>query len=139
MANKLKLQFSGFEEYIEKLDKLGGDVREATEQALIKTHEMITPALKKRMEKAHDKYSGATKRSLDENAVVTWEGQMASINVGFHIRDGGLPSIFLMYGTPRMQPDRTLYNLVYGAVMKREIGELQKEIFVKAIKKRMEG
>lgn len=139
MANKMKLQFSGFDEYIEKLDKLGGDIRTATEQALFKTHEMITPALKRRMENAHNNYSGETVRSLDEDGSLTWEGQTASISVGFHIRDGGLPSIFLMYGTPRMQPDRTLYNLVYGSKIKKEIGERQKEIFAKAIKERMEG
>jgi hypothetical protein len=47
---------------------------------------------------------------------------------------GGLPSIFLMYGTqlygqPHIQPDRNLYNAVYGAAVRKQIREIQEKAF----------
>ena len=135
--NKIGLEFKGFEEYYEKLDRLGGDIKEATEKALVATHKLITPAIHKRMTQHH--VTGDTEGSIDDAGEVYWEGTTGCIDVGFHISSGGLPSIFLMYGTPRQKPDKTLYNLIYGKVVRKEVGEMQKEIFAEAIKKRMEG
>lgn len=135
--NKMSLDFKGFEEYYEKLDSLGGDLKEVTEKALVTAHQLITPAIHKRMQ--FHKRTGKTEDSIAEIPNVYWEGTTASIDVGFHITDGGLPSVFLMYGTPRQKPDKTLYNLIYGRVVRKEVGKRQKEIFEDAIKKRMEG
>lgn len=135
--NKIGLQFSGFDEMITKLDELQGDLKETTEKALQASFDHVTPKLAKDIKK--HKLTGATEASLRKNEKVEWSGTTASINVGFDIDNGGLPSIFLMYGTPRMKPDKKLYNDIYGSKTKKEIAEIQREIFASEIKKKMEG
>ena len=135
--NKIGLQFDGFEEMIAKLDELQGDLKKTTEKALQASHDHITPKLHADMKK--HRQTGDTEKSIADNAHVTWEGTTASVDVGFSIRSGGLPSIFLMYGTPRMKPDKKLYNDIYGSKTKKEIAEIQREIFASEIKKKMEG
>ena len=34
-----------------------------------------------------------------------------------------------MYGTPRMKPDKQLYNLFYGSKIKKEVFKIQEDIF----------
>lgn len=135
--NKLRLEFKGFEEYAARLDELGGDLKATTEKALKESHALVTPKIKAAMTK-HNRTGGTSRAILDKSAVV-WDGAVASIDVGFDIQSGGMPSIFLMYGTPRVKPDRDLYNAIYGNKTKKEIKELQQEIFSAAIKKAMEG
>ncbi|MFR3520381.1 MAG: hypothetical protein ACLTT4_18380, partial [Coprobacillus cateniformis] len=69
---------------------------------------------------------------IRENGV-TWEGFVATVDVGFRIREGGLPSIFLMYGTPKMKKDTKLYNAIRGAKTKKYIYELQTEAMTRHI------
>lgn len=135
--NKITLQFTGFEEYAEKLDKLGGDLKATTEKALQNSHDFIMPKLHQDMRKHHR--SGQTEGSIVDDAKVEWEGTTASVRIGFKIRDGGLPSIFLMYGTPRMKKDQQLYDDIYGNKTKKAIKELQEKTFARAIKKVMGG
>lgn len=135
--NKLRLEFKGFEEFAARLDELGGDLKETTEKALKASHDLVTPKIKAAMTK-HNK-SGDTSRAILDKSAVVWDGAVASIDVGFDIQKGGMPSIFLMYGTPRVKPDRDLYNAIYGNKTKKEIKELQQEIFSADIKKAMEG
>ena len=63
----------------------------------------------------------------------------ANISVGFDIKQGGLPSIFLMYGTPRMKKDTKLYADVYGKKAQERIKKAQEETFQKGIKKLLGG
>lgn len=133
--NKIGLQFEGFEEVIAQLDALQGDVKKATEKALIKSQEYVANKAKTDMKK-HNR-TGRTSSSIVDDKDVEWQAFTASIGVGFDIYNGGLASIFLMYGTPRMKKDTKLYNDVYGKKTQDEIGEIQNEIFQKAIKERM--
>lgn len=142
--NKLTLQFSGFAEYAEKLDALGGSLKETTEKALKESHAFVTPKLIEAMDKHNQ--TGETVGSIITHAPVEWVGATAEIKVGFELEKGGMPSIFLMYGTPRHEPnhsgtdaDDELYNAIYGNATKKEIARIQKEIFDTAIKKKMEG
>lgn len=130
---KMRLEFAGFEEYAEKLDKLGGDLKKTTERALIATHEHITPKVEEAFAKHNVKYSHETAKSIKKKSAVEWNGAVAEIGVGFKISDGGLPSIFLMYGTPKIQPDKKLYNSIYGD--KKKVRELQEKIFAEEIAK----
>lgn len=144
MAKKFKLEFSGFEELSQRLQELGGDLKVVTEQALQNTHDYVTPKLHRDMKK--HKRTGRTEKSIIDKAKVEWNGDVASIDVGFNIEDGGLPSIFLMYGTPRHKPnhpgtsaDNQLYNDIYGNKTKKEIAELQEKTFSRAIGKALGG
>lgn len=135
--NKIGLKFDGMEELIEEFERLDGDLKKATENALKASKQIVTPNVQSAI--ARHKRSGATEKSLDKNMQVEWEGATASIDIGFHIRQGGLPSIFLMYGTPRMKKDTQLYDAVYGSKLKKQIAETQKEVFQKMIARRMGG
>lgn len=133
---KTGIIFRGFEEYAEKLDELGGDLKSVTEEALKESEKLITPKLHQDMKK--HKRTGRTEGSITNNPKVKWEGTQGAIKIGFNIADGGLASIFLMYGTPRIAKDQKLYNDVYGAKTRKEIAKKQEEIFFQAIKRRME-
>lgn len=137
MAKKFSLEFSGFEELSERLQELGGDLKGVTEQALKSTHHHITPKIHNQMKK-HNR-TGDTEKSIVDEARVQWNGDVASIDVGFDIDNGGFASIFLMHGTPRMEPDRVLYQSIYGNKTKKEIAELQEKVFSRAIGKAMGG
>lgn len=133
MGKKLRLEFAGFEEMAERLDKLGGDLKKTTEKALIETHKLLTPKVEEAFKRHDVKYSHSTMKSLKKDPKVEWNGSTAEIGVGFKISEGGFPSIFIMYGTPRMQPDKKLYNSIYGN--KKKVKELQEGIFAEEIAK----
>ena len=135
--NKLTLDFSCLGEYAEILDKIGGNLEKTAEKALQESHKLVTEQLHQDM-KRH-RQTGVTEKSIKDDSTVTWEGTTAVIDVGFKISEGGLPSIFLMYGTPRMAKDQKIYNDVYGGRTKKKIQEIQRKIFDEAIEKKMGG
>lgn len=159
MARKKKsgIEFSEFETLAAEFEKLGGDVKKIAEECLEVVPEMINPNLQKDMQK--HKRTGKTAKSIVENSKVEWQGNIGKMPVGFDLKKGGMPSIFLMYGSPRHAPknqyggaknpdasqnsgfsaDKKLYNDIYGAAIKRKIGEKQEEILTDAIKKRLGG
>lgn len=147
--NRIGLQVEGFEEYMAKLDELGGSkaMRRGVEEALKESKKYVNPLIEKAMTKlpAGGRYSsGETKESLDKDMSVDWEGATASIKVGFDFSKSGLKSIFLMRGTavngtPRMKPVSGLKAAIYGAKTKREIAAIQGAALDKVIKEIMEG
>jgi hypothetical protein len=143
---KMGLQFDGWEETIAKLDNLAGDkvTKKAVSEALIKSKEHVNVGIEKAVSNgslpAKGKYStGDTKDSINRDKEVTWEGQTASIKVGFDFKKSGPTSIFLMKGTPTMSPAKGLRNAIYGSKAQKEIAEIQSEIINKHIKEVMEG
>lgn len=135
--NKIGLEFSGFEELIERLDASGGDVKDAVNKSLEIAVDTVATKLTEDMRKHHK--TGDTEKSIIHDAKIEWEGMTASVGVGFDFGKGGLPSVFLMYGTPRTKPDKKLYNDIYGARTKKEIGEKQEKIFLEMIAKKLGG
>lgn len=134
-----KLDFAGFNEMRERLNRLQADTKAVCEEALVKTKELVTKKAEAAMAKpnlpAGGKYStGDTVGSLDLTSTVTWNGTEGSIKVGFNIKKGGLPSVFLMYGTPKMPKVQALYDAFYGEETLGEIAALQKEVFDNALK-----
>lgn len=127
--NRMSVEFTGFKEMFEKLDKLGGDTKKITEKALQKSYDHVTPQIKQVYAPHNIDYTGDTGRALADKEKVTWSGYTGTIKVGFNIAKGGLPSIFLMYGTPTMRPDKKLYNSIYGSKTKKEVKKIQEEIF----------
>lgn len=146
---KLTMDFPGLEEYAYKLEKLGKDLKKIAGEALKESAQYVTDNLERDI-KPH-KRTGATEKSLIKNAPVEWSGMRASIDVGFDIINGGLPSIFLMHGAKPHSPrgknqpgrsrtpqDKKLYDDVYGSKTKKKIKEIQENVFAKAIDKAME-
>jgi len=139
MANKLVfIQTPNMKKLLTEFDELSNKgMQEAIKGALIESHKYITPLLRQQIEK-HRK-TGRTENSLDETPRVTVEGNKISIGVGFHISQGGLPSIFLMYGTPKQAPDTALYNAIFGGEVKKEIAKIQRNYVKKAMQKYLNG
>lgn len=134
MARK-KFQFnvSGLEEYIKKLENLSGDLKKTTEGTLHATNAYVTNNLKPVI--AKHKQTGATEASINKENKVLWEGTTGITNVGFNISGGGIASIFLMFGTPKIAPDKNLYNAIYGNKTKKEILQIQQNVFRKRIER----
>jgi hypothetical protein len=142
--NKIGLQFKGWEDYMAKLDKLGGTqtMKKGVEEALIESKKHVNPLIEQAMTKlpAGGKYStGDTKQSIDDEMSVEWEGMTGTIKVGFDFKKSGPKSIFLMYGTPRMKPVSGLKNAIYGSKTKKEIAQIQEQKLSEVIKSVMEG
>ena len=136
---KMRLEFDGFDDVLRKLSNLDADTKNIAENALRKTHELVTDKAERGMDDtnlpAKGQYStGDTLRSLKRNADIEWNGAIGSVPVGFDIKRGGLVSIFLMYGTPKMKKDQALYNAFKSAKTKKEVVEAQEEVFYGAIR-----
>ena len=142
--NRIGLQFNGWEDYIAKLDELGGSqaMKKGVEEALIESKKHVNPLIEKSMSKlpAGGRYStGNTKKSIDNENKVEWVGMTGEIKIGFDFSKSGLKSIFLMYGTPKMKPVSGLKSAIYGTKTQKEIAEIQEKVLSEAIKKVMEG
>lgn len=140
--NKLTIDFDGFEILQKQLTELGGDAKQAAETALKESHKIVTEKVKAAM--MNHRESGDTADAIISAPVVEWTGETAAVDVGFDITGGGLPSIFLMYGTqlhgqPHITPDRNLYNAVYGAQTRKEIRAVQESEYRKMIERAVNG
>lgn len=137
--NKITVDFSGFNLLKKQLDAIGGDAtKRAIESALKASQQVVAEQVNTAMI-PHTR-TGKTQRSIVRNSPVEWTGDTAAIGIGFDISGGGLPSIFLMYGTklhgqPHIEPDRNLYNAVYGAQTKKKIMEMQEQAFNKVLER----
>lgn len=142
--SRIGLQFKGWEEYMAKLDAIGGSatMKKGVERALIKSKEYVNPLVEEKLKKlpAKGKYStGDTKRSIDDTEAVKWHVLTGEIDIGFNFSKSGSTSIFLMYGTPRMKPVSGLKTAIYGAKTKKAVAQIQQEELDKYIAEIMEG
>lgn len=135
---KLELNFAGFDSVLEQLNKMGEDAQRATDDALREAFKIITRKADNAVQKpnlpAGGKYStGRSEASLVRDPRIKWNGTTASVDVGFNIKKGGLPTIFMMYGTPRYMKNVALYDAFYGEQTEAEIYRAVSEIFEKKL------
>ena len=133
-SNKMSIEFDEFEVYRKKLAELAGGeaVQKAMTGALKETQQIVAQEVGAAMT-PHNK-TGSTSKSILRNGAVEWSGGFGKVSVGFDINAGGLPSIFLMYGTKRgIKADKNLYNAVFGAAVRKKVQEAQKRAFEKAL------
>lgn len=129
--SKMKITFNGFEDLLVAINKAGGDIQQAADEALKETSGIISGNTRQAAAPyAHGGRKGyATGKmygTIIDGSAVSWAGMVATIDAGFNLRaPGGYHSIFIMYGTPRMTPDRAVYNAIRGASTKRQIKEVQ--------------
>ena len=140
---RMKLEIQGLDEFINRIQQLDGNIRETTEKALRETHQIVTQKAEKAISAgnlpAGGKYSiGDTAKALRRNAAIEWKGTVAEVPVGFELKQGGLTSIFLMYGTPRMSPAKGLKDAFYGNATRKQVVEAQEQVFWNEIR-RLEG
>lgn len=131
-SNKIDLDFPGMNNLISEFEKMQASVEPVAERALKASHAIVTANAIKAMT-PHNK-TRRTIRSLRKFAKVEKFHSVYRIDVGFDINNGGLPSVFLMYGTkvhgtPRVKPDKNLYNAFYGKATTARIEKAQERIF----------
>lgn len=135
-SKRSKFAFN-FDEMIDlaaKIEAAGGDLQKAADSALKAAHGYITPQLNRGI--SRHVQTGDTKKSLERKARVTWVHPMlARVEIGFDLKDGGLPSIFLMWGTPKMKPDTSLRKAAFGAKVRREVAQIQREVLETVLKR----
>ena len=130
---KLELKFDGLQEMMERIDKLGGSIQEAAQEALEATADVVYPVMKKGIAKHYR--TGHTEATLYKSKVF-WEGNKAYIKCGFKWDEGGYVAVFLNYGTPRYKPaDPSIITKPLALSRNKKTKEMQKEIIMKHLEK----
>ena len=112
---------------IKTINEVSGDADKAAELAMKEVFEVITPmaadAVKKPNLPRGGKYSsGATERSLKKTPKISWDDNYTVyVDVGFSVKKGGLPSLFMIYGKPTYMKNTALYEAFYGDRTKNEV------------------
>lgn len=137
--NRMTVDFSGVDSYIQRLQKLPGAAEKAITLALKETQDFI--ADKAAASIAPRNKTGTVAGTILRDGDVVWTMDTASIAVGYEIKDSegnitGLPSIFLMYGTEvggqtGIEADKSMYMAIYGSATKKEAQRLQEQAFDK--------
>lgn len=139
--NTLRVDTSGFEELITKLDEVGGDVKKAVNDALIQAAETVQDDTKDALEKQNLPRQGAYSIGNTEKTIakpsVTWIGSKASAGIGFDYAQKGAGG-FLISGTPRMQPDRALEAIYARKKYAKKLVEDMQEVIGDYIIEKME-
>lgn len=124
MGLKLEFDTKKIEGMVENLKNAGVNVRKTISDELKAASDRYTMdthlAMSDQYLPAHGKYrTGKTAESIIDNPAVQWEGDVASVPVGFDFSKH-TAAIFLIYGTPKMKPDAQL-NKIYSDSYAKEI------------------
>ena len=142
MAKKFSLEMDGLAKLSESFQKMADPARisKAVGTALEKSADHAQKKLESAVDSSKFNFdrTGETKKSLLKSQTANVNGDIISVKVGFDITGDitghkGLPSIFLMRGTPRIKPDKKLYNAIYGSAAKKEIEKIQIDTFMDQI------
>lgn len=128
---KAKLTFDGMTEMSAQLRGLGVSVERISEKALERAFEIVTD--KARQAAAPHRKTGRMEKSLRERPEYIWKGSVLQTEVGFDIVHGGLPSIFLMYGTPRIKKDQKMWEAFFGTKTLAAVQEAEQTVFQDAL------
>lgn len=130
---KLELNFDGFEAYLEQLNRLGANVKEEAEKALIESGEIVSQELHEQMKKHH--VTGETESSIIAPKV-TWKGTKATMRFGFDFKNGGEPALYLEKGRPHQKPTPVIKPAMDAAADK--VKAAQEEALKRAIERAKE-
>ena len=127
---KLELKFSGMEAYLEQLNRLGANVKEEAEKALLESGEIVSQELHERMKEHH--VTGETESSIIEPKV-EWKGTKASMKFGFNYKKGGEPALYLEKGRPHQKPTPVIKPAIEASEDK--VRAVQEEALKRAIER----
>lgn len=137
------IDFNGFADYAEKIDLLGGDLKQIFTEALEDAFETVQAdtlaAIDDAYLPAEGEYSqGDTADSVIDDKRVHWSGSVGEISLGFDKTKKGAGG-WLITGTPRMKPDAKL-AAIYDSkgYMKRLSYQIEK-VFQAEVKRLMGG
>ena len=128
--NTMKLDLNGFKELLERIQKVGGNIDAAAEKALVESAKPFMEDLKTEIKKHH--LTGLTEASLNDPTQIERDGNRLTLKVGFDLGKGGLPALFLEYGTPRMKAEPFIQSSIQRNQSKSR--KIQKELLTKILK-----
>lgn len=142
MANRLRLETKGLDELITRLESLGGDVQKAVTDALMQASQTVQKdtiaAIESQNLPAKGKFmTGKTRESVIESKI-EWSGMVAEARAGFDYSND-ITGIFLIYGTPRMQPDQKLAEIFIKKQYMTKMQNDMKKVVESYILAAMEG
>ena len=130
--SKCKVTFTGFEEILQDIEKLGGDMPKVIEKAVLKSGEIATQEYLKVIDQ--HRYSGITEETLKTDLEIKNDGKTISLQTGFNIDKGGVASIFLdRVGTPSKKPLKYNQKIKRNKAVKGAIEETLKKEWKKLI------
>lgn len=142
MANKLTFDTTIFDNYIEKLEELGNSdlIKQAVDSGLksakAKVNEDIKKALVKPNMPRKGIYStGKSKRAIDKDFKVKWNGTIAELPVGLSWDKLGKLASVLINGTPKQAPIMGLKEAIYGAKARRHVKKEVRQAIEKIIER----
>lgn len=144
MAKRKKNGFDTtfLQKYGERLEELGGaDALKRATQAGMATakqqiNKTVTAAMSAGNLPAGGKYStGETLESLDKSMAVEWDGNIATLPLGFDMSKSGIVSILLLHGTPKMRPVAGLADALSGKSARTTARKAQAEAMQKIIER----
>ena len=132
---RMSITFPGFDDLAAEIDRAGGNLEAAVEDALLQTQEFIQNGLIMAAAPYNAKglkgyATGKMFGSIIDDRKIYFKGTVAEVRVGFEL-DTGFHSIFIMYGTPRIAKDQKVYNAIRGTKTQKEIWELQESVMRK--------
>ncbi len=138
---KMSITFSGFDDLATEIDRMGGNLTKAVNDALEDTQKIVkdnlTSAASVYISKGRKGYAtGKMYDAIITDTRIDWAGTTAEVNVGFSTNGGAtkagfMHSIFIMYGTPRMAKDQKVYNAIKGTKTQKDIAKVQEETLKK--------
>lgn len=140
--NTLRLDLSGFEEMVTKLEALNGNVQKAVtdalQQAAETVHDDTVDAMRKQNLPHKGIYSTGRTALTIVQASVEWSGTIGVAPVGFDYGEKGAGG-YLISGTPRMQPNRALEQIYTRKKYMKQLQEDMQEVISDYINEAMGG
>lgn len=141
MMAKMSLEFDGLKDLLYQISEVESALKPAVDDALTQVQNFVqgqTRQAAAKYVKGGTEYStGRMRAAIKPNDGPKWTGDVASVGVGFDIYaagGGGMHSIWIMYGTPRIKPDTKLHNAVRGAKTQYEIREIMEKALREHVK-----
>lgn len=146
-GTRMTIDFPGFKDLAEAIDRAEGDLHGAVTEALEATQAIVTEQLKaaaapyKRPNEGLKGYAQGDMYDaiIDGDMPVEWSGpNWAEIPVGFSSKHGQtlagyIHSRYIYYGVPKqhMEPDTRIVNAITGPTTKKKVHQKQEEILQK--------
>lgn len=121
LKGKNIVEMYGVSDLLKKIEAAGGRVDEAVKKAVDNSLEQV--GMKMQLFMLGHKESGETYSSY-EQIMASIKGDKVEAMVGYNVKNGGLPAIFLDVGTPKQKPYFFRYYAVENS--RKQIEEIQR-------------